>query len=179
LNISPGCGDDFDPAIGILGPLNRHVEDPVAGFLGDCQQLSIKKPTIIFYDREQTLSSLFGYGFKAALRIGEVCRESKANQPIIAPRDYFPVQASLCNGARTKAGPDGQIELTGRQRPNHRRECIQASGQIDIHVAENVRSGLSPSPFYRSPATLFLQANHASHRLGSLPVCDQLNHCSQ
>lgn len=66
---------------------------------------------------------------------------------------------------RCQAGADGEIVATGRDGLHQHGKCVQAGGQIHVHIAEDVRVAFQPDFLERASAPLLGQPQNADVRI--------------
>src|SRR6202049_1995353 len=133
-----------DPAVEVLDPVDRHLEDPVAEAFGEQQELSVEEPRLIPHEREQTLSRAPGHRLEAALSIRESGWKGEGDQDVVAAGKDLPAGLAPDPRAREEPGPDRQLAVAAKQRRQEGQEAPQVGGEVDVHVADNL--GLTRQP---------------------------------
>src|SRR5581483_6038682 len=124
---------------------------------------------------QERLHHLGAPRLEAALRVGELGRHRGAQQEVVGAGDELPFGTAYDGRTAVQAAADGQVAVPGEERGHQRQERLQAGGEVDVHVADDVRVALAPDLAQRPAAPLLVQV-HAAHlrevrgeRAGDLP----------
>jgi hypothetical protein len=164
FEVVPDGADDVDSGVGVVHPVDRDLVDPQTGALGEQQQFGVEEPCLVLDSGEQGLDHLAPSRLESALGVGELGGHGGAQQEVVGAGDELPLWSADHRGAAVQPGTDGQVAVTGEQWRDQRQERLQAGGEVDVHVGDDVRLGLAPDLAQRAAAALEVEMDAAHLR---------------
>ena len=156
-------GDDVDPAVRVVDPVDRHLVDPQAGPLGQHQQFGVEEPAgVNCTSGSRWCATSASDRLEPALGVGEPGREGAAQQQVVAAGDGLPLEARGPPARRAPVGcrsrrPSGP---TSAGRPAAAGRPGRWTGQRPCRPAP-LRSDADQTSRSARPATLLrAQASH-------------------
>ncbi len=159
-----GGAHEVHPAVGVVGPVDRHLVDPQAGALGEHQELGVEEPRLILHQGQQRGGGVRADRLEATLSVAETGGQRRVQQQVVGARDHLAPRAPAHPGRARQSGPDGHVAVPGDERGEQREEGVEVGGQVDVHVREHVRVGGGPGLPQGAATALLGQGHHAHAR---------------
>ena len=78
LEVGGGGGDDVDPTVGVVDPVDGHLVDAQTAAFGEHQQLGVEEPSGVGDVGQQPARDVGADGLESALGVGEASRQRRA-----------------------------------------------------------------------------------------------------
>ena len=167
-------GQDVDPAVRVVHPVDRHFVDAQSALLGENQELGVEEPAGVLDERNEPGSDVGADRLEAALGVGEPGTQGSAEQHVVPAGDELPLRAPHDAGAAGESGTDRQVRVPGDQRRDQGKQPREIGGKVNIHVRQNCGIRGRPGSAQRSAASLLLQMDDAHLRkLAGESRCDR------
>ena len=161
-------GDDVDPAVRVVDPVDRHLVDAQPGPLGQHQQLGVEEPAGVARPCGSSRAAT-----SARIALKPHCASEKpggeraAQQQVVAAGDELPLRPAHHPRAAREPAADREVGVPGQQRRDQRQQRGQVGGQVDVHVGEHRRVGGGPDGAQRAAAALLGQVHDRRPRRSS------------
>jgi hypothetical protein len=157
-------GQDVDPAVGVVHPVDRHLVDAHAGALGHDEHLGVEEPGAVLDQREDAAGDVGADGLEAALRVAHAGAERRVQHEVVAPGDDLPPRAADDAGAVGAPGPDRQVAVPAHERRDQGEQPGEVGREVDVHVGEDAGVARLPHLPERPAAALALEPHRADPR---------------
>ena len=119
---------------------------------------------------QQPLGDLTADGLESTLGVGEVRRQGRLQDQVVAARDELPLRAAHDPRRPVQPGADRHVGVPGDQRRHQRSKRGEVGGQVDVHVGQHRGIRRRPHRVQRASAALLLQSHDADTRQRRRPV---------
>ena len=144
LEVGDGGGDDVDPRVGVVDPVDGHLVDAQPGPLGQHQQLGVEEPAGVLHQREQGPRPVGPDGLEPALGVGEAGAEGGAQDQVVGAGDQLPLRAPDHPRHRAQSAADGHVGVARHQRRDEREQGVEVGRQVDVEIGEH--GGVARAP---------------------------------
>jgi putative membrane protein len=132
-----------DPAARVVGPTDRHLNDPKTALEGNKQNLRIEAPAHDGLKLEDGLGGFAGEGFEAALGVGKLQPHHYPDDYVEAAAEKLPVERLAVGlaAALEPAGADGNVRSVGDGGKQPFR-LLDGSREVGVGEQDHLAQGL-------------------------------------